>query len=138
VSAKSADKKQKKRPRLIGGLDMGLTRPLGQPKVSLIFALLIFFFSHPHDYNHKKKAPREVMQASAKGERRSDFDWPWRYSETILIWTKKELKEPKPKTCFVLTQTRRIVVSSLLTSSFIHTILPLHVSSFHLGASCTG
>jgi hypothetical protein len=85
---------------------MGLTRPLGQLKVSLIFALLnfFFFFLILTTTTTKKKAPREVMQASAKGERRSDFDWPWRYSETILIWTKKELKEPKPKTCFVLTQ----------------------------------
>lgn len=60
------------------------------------------------------------MQASAKGERRSDFDWPWRYSETILIWTKKGLKEPKPKTCFVLTQdspNRRLISTHFIIHS---------------------
>lgn len=47
---------------------------------------------------------------------RSEFDWPCVLIGNILIWTKKELKEPKPKTCLV-SPNRRLISSHFIIHS---------------------
>jgi len=132
-----ADKKQKKkrRARLIGSLDMGL-RPLGQSKDVLDFRTFLFFFFSSSQPRPQKKAPKEACRhSSAKGERRSGFDWPWLIGNEHFNLDAKGIKRAKAKTLTQSSPNRRLISSRFIIHSH---IFPLHVSSFHLGASCTG
>jgi len=103
--------------------------------MSLIFALFFFFFSHPHNHDHKKKRRRRHAGIQARRGREEADLIAWLIGNEHFNLDAKGIKRAKAKTLTQSSPNRRLISSRFIIHSH---IFPLHVSSFHLGASCTG